>query len=154
MEKLEASYKKNLDVEQVWVYGNSFKSCLLAVVVPTAAAAEAWAKQAGVTGTFAQLCAKPEFADALCKDLQATGAPPRLLLPGAAAGLPLLPGWRCCCWAAGHLLSWAARAGQLARPRLAPPPRPLPAPATPPTSPPPLPPPLSPRRQGGQAEGI
>lgn len=36
VEKVEAVYKKNALVEQVWVYGNSFESCLVAVVVPQA----------------------------------------------------------------------------------------------------------------------
>jgi long-subunit acyl-CoA synthetase (AMP-forming) len=34
VEKLENTYKKAPIVEQVWVYGNSFKSSLIAVVVP------------------------------------------------------------------------------------------------------------------------
>lgn len=34
-EKIEAAYKKNSLVEQIWVYGNSLESTLVAVVVPT-----------------------------------------------------------------------------------------------------------------------
>ncbi len=34
MEKVEAVYKKSSLVEQIWVYGNSFESILVAVVVP------------------------------------------------------------------------------------------------------------------------
>ena len=37
-------------MEQVWVYGNSFKSCLVAVVVPKTTALMDWAKGAGKTG--------------------------------------------------------------------------------------------------------
>ncbi len=37
---------------QVWVYGNSFESCLIAVVVPNKDVLTAWAKEAGVTGDF------------------------------------------------------------------------------------------------------
>lgn len=33
-EKIEAAYKKNMLVEQIWVYGNSFESTLVAIVVP------------------------------------------------------------------------------------------------------------------------
>lgn len=33
-EKIEASYKKNMLVEQIWVYGNSLESTLVAIVVP------------------------------------------------------------------------------------------------------------------------
>jgi long-chain acyl-CoA synthetase len=39
-----------LEVEQVWVYGNSFKSCLVAVVVPKKEALMDWAKGEGKTG--------------------------------------------------------------------------------------------------------
>ena len=34
MEKVEAVYKKNSNLEQIWVYGNSYESVLVAVVVP------------------------------------------------------------------------------------------------------------------------
>ncbi len=34
MEKVEAVLKKNSYVEQIWVYGNSYESQLVAVVVP------------------------------------------------------------------------------------------------------------------------
>lgn len=34
-EKIEAAYKKSSLVEQIWVYGNSLESTLVAVVVPT-----------------------------------------------------------------------------------------------------------------------
>ncbi len=34
MEKVEAVFKKNGYVEQIWVYGNSYESQLVAVVVP------------------------------------------------------------------------------------------------------------------------
>lgn len=34
-EKIEAAYKKSRLVEQIWVYGNSLESTLVAVVVPT-----------------------------------------------------------------------------------------------------------------------
>lgn len=34
VEKVEAVFKKNSNVEQIWVYGNSYESVLVAVVVP------------------------------------------------------------------------------------------------------------------------
>lgn len=34
VEAVEAVFKKNPILEQIWVYGNSFESCLVAVVVP------------------------------------------------------------------------------------------------------------------------
>ncbi|PNW73635.1 hypothetical protein CHLRE_13g566650v5 [Chlamydomonas reinhardtii] len=52
VEALESTYKKTSVVEQVWVYGNSFESCLVAVVVPAKDVITAWAKEQGVTGEF------------------------------------------------------------------------------------------------------
>lgn len=37
---------------QVWVYGNSFKSTLVAVAVPKVDAIKEWAKSNGKTGVF------------------------------------------------------------------------------------------------------
>ena len=37
VEKVEGIYKMNSAVEQIWVYGNSYESCVVAVVVPVAA---------------------------------------------------------------------------------------------------------------------
>jgi acyl-CoA synthetase (AMP-forming)/AMP-acid ligase II len=37
VEKVEGIYKMNPAVEQIWVYGNSYESCVVAVVVPVAA---------------------------------------------------------------------------------------------------------------------
>jgi len=42
VEKVEAAYQKGAAVNQIWVYGNSFKSFIVAVVVPDAL----WAKSA------------------------------------------------------------------------------------------------------------
>ncbi|KAG2439883.1 hypothetical protein HYH02_010513 [Chlamydomonas schloesseri] len=52
VEALESTYKKATVVEQVWVYGNSFESCLVAVVVPAKDVVAAWAKEQGITGEF------------------------------------------------------------------------------------------------------
>jgi len=71
VEKVEATYKKVLEVEQVWVYGNSFKSCLVAVVVPKKNALMDWAKGAGKTGTFEELCKDPEAATWVLDQLKA-----------------------------------------------------------------------------------
>ena len=48
-------------VEQIWVYGNSYESFLVAVVVPNKRELLAWAKeQGGLPSDFAELCATPE----------------------------------------------------------------------------------------------
>lgn len=52
VEKVEGVLKGCALAEQVWVYGNSFESCLVAVVVPQHKALMAWADKAGLQGTF------------------------------------------------------------------------------------------------------
>ncbi|KAK9816726.1 hypothetical protein WJX72_004272 [[Myrmecia] bisecta] len=56
-EKIEGVVKSASCVDQVWVYGSSFESCLVAVVVPNEAALTAWAKASGRPHTdFKVLC--------------------------------------------------------------------------------------------------
>jgi long-chain acyl-CoA synthetase len=43
VEKVEGVYNRNATVEQIWVYGNSFESSLVAVIVPAMAAVKGWA---------------------------------------------------------------------------------------------------------------
>lgn len=62
VEKLESVYKKNLISEQVWVYGNSFKSTLVAVVVPSADI-KTWASANGVAGDMEAICASPKVKE-------------------------------------------------------------------------------------------
>jgi long-chain acyl-CoA synthetase len=52
VEKIESVLKGCGLVEQVWVYGNSFESCLVAVVVPQEKSLKAWADKTGLNGTF------------------------------------------------------------------------------------------------------
>ena len=47
VEKVEQTYQKSPVVGQIWVYGNSFKSFLLAVIVPTAEPTAAWLHSKG-----------------------------------------------------------------------------------------------------------
>jgi len=75
---VEAVYKKNLLVEQVWVYGNSFESCLVGVVVPVAATVTEWAKANGVSGDFAAVCADPKTKAYVLAELTATAKEEKL----------------------------------------------------------------------------
>ena len=48
-------------VEQIWVYGNSYESFLVGVVVPNKRELMSWAKeQSGLPSDFAELCATPQ----------------------------------------------------------------------------------------------
>jgi hypothetical protein len=46
----------SVNLFQIWVYGNSFESSLVAVVNPNQQALERLAEQNGITGSFAELC--------------------------------------------------------------------------------------------------
>ncbi|KAK9825324.1 hypothetical protein WJX74_009471 [Apatococcus lobatus] len=73
VERLEETYKAASLVEQVWVYGNSFESALVAVVVPDRAGLLQWASKAGVKGSFDQICSSSKAQQHVLNDLVATG---------------------------------------------------------------------------------
>lgn len=58
---------------QIWVYGNSFESSLVAVVVPNQEAMEGWAKSNGQKGDFASLCKSSEAQEFVMSELTAMG---------------------------------------------------------------------------------
>jgi long-subunit acyl-CoA synthetase (AMP-forming) len=69
VEKLEGIYKKASSVEQVWVYGNSFKSTLVAVVVPKPDAIKDWAKANGKTGRQTSCICAGHVSVVACHDM-------------------------------------------------------------------------------------
>ncbi|QDZ23682.1 acetyl-CoA synthetase-like protein [Chloropicon primus] len=73
VEVLESAYKKNLNMEQVWVYGNSFENCLVAVIVPNEEKIMAWASEKGVAGDYAAVCKTPEANEMILGELKKTG---------------------------------------------------------------------------------
>ncbi|KAI7842012.1 hypothetical protein COHA_004213 [Chlorella ohadii] len=73
VEKVEGVYKKNTNLEQIWVYGNSFESSLVAVVVPLPGKLQSLAGEVGVSGSDEQLCHNNKVVDALLASLTATG---------------------------------------------------------------------------------
>ncbi|XP_054824239.1 long chain acyl-CoA synthetase 4-like [Prosopis cineraria] len=56
VENLETIFGLVSTVESIWVYGNSFKSFLVAIVNPKKEALEGWAKENGITKNFNSLC--------------------------------------------------------------------------------------------------
>lgn len=72
-ERVENTYKTSLLVEQIWVYGNSFESCVVAVVVPGQHALKDLAASLGVEGSFEELCKSEAVKKAALKELQAAG---------------------------------------------------------------------------------
>jgi long-chain acyl-CoA synthetase len=64
-------YVPSGDQFQIWVYGNSFESSLIAVINPNQQVLEQWAEQNGISGSLAELCensgAKEHFVAELSK---------------------------------------------------------------------------------------
>ncbi|BAF28460.1 probable CoA ligase CCL6 [Oryza sativa Japonica Group] len=73
VEVLESAYVQSPLVTSVWVYGNSFESFLVAVVVPEKQAIEDWAAQNNKTGNFAELCNDPKARMYIQDELNKTG---------------------------------------------------------------------------------
>mmetsp|Transcript_20118 Transcript_20118/g.50689 ORF Transcript_20118/g.50689 Transcript_20118/m.50689 type:complete len:653 (-) Transcript_20118:97-2055(-) len=77
VEKVEAAFGKCDMVEQIWVYGNSYHSALVCVVVPAEGPLKHWAKENGASGDVAELCgdeaAKKAVLDALVKTGRSSG---------------------------------------------------------------------------------
>ncbi|KAG8389589.1 hypothetical protein BUALT_Bualt02G0244800 [Buddleja alternifolia] len=72
VEYLEKVYGITPIVEDIWVYGNSFKSMLVAVVVPNEENTEKWAHQNGHKGSFVDLCALDKLKDHILLELKST----------------------------------------------------------------------------------
>lgn len=61
------------NIQQVFVHGDSLKSCLVVIVVPDAETVVAWCKSRGINGTFDEICANPEAAKTILEDMNAVG---------------------------------------------------------------------------------
>lgn len=58
---------------QIWIYGNSFESFLVAVVNPNVQAIERWANDNGLSGDFASLCESPKVKEFILGELSKIG---------------------------------------------------------------------------------
>lgn len=72
IEYLEKVYCITPIVEDIWVYGDSFKSAVVAVVVPHKENAEKWAQQNGHRGSFSQLCSLKKLEEYVLHELKST----------------------------------------------------------------------------------
>eukprot|EP00889_Picochlorum_renovo_P004400 jgi/Picre1/31430/NNA_006782.t1 len=79
VEKIEGCCKKNPFVEQIWVYGNSLESCLVAIVVPKENHVHEWAKHHGhKSASFEDMCKSDDLQQAILKSLAATAKEEKL----------------------------------------------------------------------------
>eukprot|EP00951_Prasinocladus_malaysianus_P004103 scaffold28990_cov32-Prasinocladus_malaysianus.AAC.2 len=73
VEKVESVFTKCDMVEQIWVYGNSYHSALVAVVVSAEMPIKAWAKENGVEEDMAAICANDGAKKAVLDAISKTG---------------------------------------------------------------------------------
>lgn len=72
-EKIENIYIRSQYVQQVFVHGESLKSCIIAIVVPDVDVVKCWAVENGIPGTLSVLCANPEVKRLILDDMLAWG---------------------------------------------------------------------------------
>ncbi|KAJ4892513.1 Long chain acyl-CoA synthetase 1 [Raphanus sativus] len=72
LEHLESIYGQNPIVKDIWVYGDSFKSMLVAVIVPNQETVNRWAKGFGYTKPFEELCSLSELQEHILLELKST----------------------------------------------------------------------------------
>ncbi|KAK4793938.1 hypothetical protein SAY86_011932 [Trapa natans] len=78
LEHLENVYSITPIVEDIWVYGDSFKAMLVAVVVPHEGHTRAWASSNGYAGKFTDLCSLEQFKSYVLSELKATAETKKL----------------------------------------------------------------------------
>jgi long-chain acyl-CoA synthetase len=72
-EKIENIYIRSKYVAQVFIYGNSFKSSLVSIIVPEETVVYEWAKQNSVEANFKELCQHPELKKSILQDITQMG---------------------------------------------------------------------------------
>ncbi|KAI3449370.1 hypothetical protein Pfo_006035 [Paulownia fortunei] len=72
VEYLEKVYGITPIVEDIWVYGDSFKSMLVSVVVPNEENTKKWAQQNGRKESFVDLCSLEQLKDHILVELKST----------------------------------------------------------------------------------
>ncbi|KAJ4836051.1 hypothetical protein Tsubulata_008950 [Turnera subulata] len=72
VENLENTYSRCPLITSIWVYGNSFESFIVAIVVPDKQALEDWAARNNETDDFKSLCKNPKARKFILDELNAT----------------------------------------------------------------------------------
>ncbi|GFR46921.1 hypothetical protein Agub_g8568 [Astrephomene gubernaculifera] len=69
-EKIENTYTRSPMVLQAFVYGDSFRSQLVAVVVPDPEVLLPWARERAIAGELPELCRNPHVVEAVFRSMQ------------------------------------------------------------------------------------
>ncbi|KAJ1692049.1 hypothetical protein LUZ63_008747 [Rhynchospora breviuscula] len=77
-EYLEKIYCFCSIVEDIWVYGDSYRSMLIAVIAPHVDNTMKWAEKNGHKGSFVQICALDDFKSYILQELRAIGVKNKL----------------------------------------------------------------------------
>lgn len=72
-EKIENIYHKSQFIEQVFVHGESLKSCIVAIVVPDVEVLKSWAAENNIPGTLTVLCNNAEVKNLILNDMVSLG---------------------------------------------------------------------------------
>ncbi|XP_065602697.1 long-chain-fatty-acid--CoA ligase 5 [Cyrtonyx montezumae] len=72
-EKIENVYIRSVAVAQVFVHGESLRSCLIGIVVPDAETLPEFAAKLGVKGSYEDICKNPAVKKAVLEDLVRLG---------------------------------------------------------------------------------
>ncbi|PSC70142.1 Long chain acyl-synthetase 4 [Micractinium conductrix] len=74
VEKIEGVLSESPLIDQVWVHGSRYESCLVAVVVPAKGKLQAWANEQGIqTAGWGELCGDSEVRRLLQKEIDTVG---------------------------------------------------------------------------------
>lgn len=72
-EKIENIYIRSQYIEQVFVYGESLKSCIVGIVVPDVEVVKSWAHENKIPGTLSVLCNNKEVKNLILNDMITKG---------------------------------------------------------------------------------
>ncbi|KAJ0716561.1 putative long-chain-fatty-acid--CoA ligase, CDP-diacylglycerol--inositol 3-phosphatidyltransferase [Helianthus annuus] len=78
VEYLENVYGLVPDIDAVWIYGNSFESCLVGVVNPYKQAIEHYAETHNISGDLDSLCENPKIKEYILRELNRIGKEKKL----------------------------------------------------------------------------
>ena len=84
VEKVESVYSRLDLIAQIWVYGNSMESSLVAVVVPEESFFLAATQKAGLAGSFQELLEKPEAKELMLTEMNKLGKQAKLKVTTSA----------------------------------------------------------------------
>eukprot|EP01054_Gregarina_sp_Poly1_P003392 Gregarina_sp_Poly_1__3391@NODE_1980_length_2941_cov_243_565762_g378_i2_p1_GENE_NODE_1980_length_2941_cov_243_565762_g378_i2NODE_1980_length_2941_cov_243_565762_g378_i2_p1_ORF_typecomplete_len621_score80_37AMPbinding/PF00501_28/2e81AMPbinding_C/PF13193_6/0_0039Cas9_C/PF18525_1/0_095_NODE_1980_length_2941_cov_243_565762_g378_i22122074 len=71
-EKIEAIYNQCVTIGQIFVFGYSHQTCLVAIIVPDADAGAKWASKNGADAELGSLCKNPAFKSHVMQEMDGT----------------------------------------------------------------------------------